>query len=72
MSKIKPNLPPKIKLNASYGFLTTPGNGKILNGTIGTVIKYSTTEKCDILFDGEIDTVKVPCHWITEVSDESN
>ena len=70
MTKIKPNLPPKIKLVSPYGLLTTPSNGKIINGTIGIVIKYSTVEKCDVLFNDEIDTVKVPCHWITEESDE--
>lgn len=51
-------------LDSPYGALKTPGGGSIENGRQGTIIKHSTTEKCDVLFDEELNQIKVPCHWL--------
>ena len=53
----------QIILDSSYGGISTVGGGWIENGRKGVVITFSTVEKCDILFEGELSSIKVPCHW---------
>jgi len=63
---------PMVELNSPYGFLTTAGSGRIYNGRVGVVKKYSTSEKCEVIFEGENEEVKVPCHWITELETKAS
>ena len=60
----------RIKLKSPYGYLTTVGNGKIVNGSNGLIIEYNAQNKYEVLFDGYNETVRVPCHWIEFESDE--
>lgn len=50
----------KIKLASPYGYLTTPGGGRIENGRRGVVVE---NDRCEILFEGELLPVQVPAHW---------
>ena len=50
----------RITLSSPYGYMTTPGGGRIKNGRGGVAV-YGEADR--ILFDGEAHSVVVPAHW---------
>lgn len=49
-----------IKLKSPYGYMTTPGGGRIENGRVG-VQTYGEADR--FVFEGETVSLPVPAHW---------
>lgn len=57
-------------LDSPYGYLTTPGGGKILNESVGRVVSpYIPGRGISVIFNGFFSAVDVPAHWLKTESE---
>lgn len=62
----------RVRLDSPYGFLHTPGGGRIDNGATGTVTAVGRGGGLHVRFDEERNTVKVPLHWAAPIEEAAS